>query len=92
MSNTPEIVGKYFVGKRRQDYVWGRIVSEQLSNKFLVNFFYWHPGATESDFVPASVTALRMNGWRFFSTTAELNAAVAELSQSLATVAQYDAA
>ena len=91
MSNT-EIVGKFFLGKdptRHVDYVRGKILARERK-KFLVGFFSWKPDANESDFVPATVTPVQMNGWRFYPTTQDLNAAVADLSQSLATVAQYE--
>jgi hypothetical protein len=88
------ILGKYFLGKdpaRHIDYVWGRILRDLGKGKFECGFFNWKPDASESDFVPATVTALQMNGWRFYSTAQDLNAAVADLSQSLVTVAQYEA-
>lgn len=90
--NFENIVGKFFLGKdptRHADYVWGRILRVRRG-KFECGFFRWEPGASESDFVRATVTPRQMNGWRFYSTTQDLNAAVATLSQSLATVAQYE--
>jgi hypothetical protein len=86
------IVGKFFLGKdptRHVDYVWGRIL-RVCKGKVECGFFNWKQDAGESDFVRATVTPLGMNGWRFYSNTQDLNAAVADLSRSLATVAQYD--
>jgi hypothetical protein len=87
-------VGQYFLGKTWaapcQSYVWGRALQDLGNRLFQCGFFKWEPEASESDCFYANVVPAQMTGWRFYPTPVALNAAVADLARSLATVAQYD--
>jgi hypothetical protein len=86
-------IGSYFLGKtwaNGTDYVWGKLLAHLDNGLWTAGFFEWKTDADESNPFCANITQKQMTGWAYFSTAADLNAAVAELARSLATVAQYD--
>ena len=78
--------GKWFIGFRLGKAVWqGEILEALTADRYLIRLFSWHDGSTNQAIVSldqmsnSMLDADRVDGWRFYDTPEDFQAAVEDV-------------